>query len=138
MHLCCRLCRIRGIGKTERNPKENKGSRLTDMSAHKKSRNDNHRVGGRPRRITNPRQRARIAVGNAVKLGGLVKPAVCEICGKGPVQAHHYRGYAKRYWLTVKWLCADCHREADKEEQRETEKAQGLLLEDKKPFCWTA
>lgn len=55
--------------------------------------------------------RARQAVRNAIRRGELKKPTKCQVCGKktDELDAHHYKGYIKRYWLTIKWICEDCH-----------------------------
>lgn len=55
--------------------------------------------------------KAREAVRSAIRRGELVKPARCQECGKmtDELDAHHHRGYTKRYWLDVKWICEECH-----------------------------
>lgn len=57
---------------------------------------------------------AHSALTKAVRDGVLVRPDRCELCGSArkPISAHHYKGYAKRYWLTVQWLCRACHGKA--------------------------
>lgn len=53
------------------------------------------------------RIRARKRVQKAVDFGRLVRPDVCERCGKtGEIHAHH-EDYAKP--LDVIWLCLSCH-----------------------------
>ena len=56
-------------------------------------------------------------VRTAIKQGILVRPEICEDCGKKPpldrdgvqrIHAHHHLGYDRP--LDVKWLCAKCHR----------------------------
>lgn len=55
------------------------------------------------------KDRARRAVGNAIRAGRIIRPANCEHCGEAvKVQAHH-TDYAKP--LDVEWLCFRCHRE---------------------------
>jgi len=63
---------------------------------------------------------ARCAVRYAVKVGKLVKPAVCSQCGgkKGRIEGHHYKGYAREHRLDVVWLCRPCHGAADAEQER--------------------
>lgn len=51
---------------------------------------------------------AREALGIAVKKG-LIKRANCFCGNKG--QAHHHKGYGKRYWLDVIWLCSKHHKQ---------------------------
>lgn len=54
-----------------------------------------------------PVRKARIAVGNALRDGKLVKSESCFFCGKtGKLQAHHY-DYNRP--LDVFWLCPSCH-----------------------------
>lgn len=56
--------------------------------------------------------RARSAVAYALKTGRLQKPSRCESCGKrdSKLDAHHHRGYARRHYLDVIWLCrSPCH-----------------------------
>lgn len=48
--------------------------------------------------------RARNAVSRALRKGTLVRKP-CKVCGEKKVQAHHYKGYDKKYWLIVQWLC---------------------------------
>lgn len=60
------------------------------------------------------------AVKYALKVGNLIRPKRCEQCreipfprldGRSRLQAHHHKGYAKKYRLDVRWLCAYCHRQ---------------------------
>lgn len=56
-------------------------------------------------------QRAGQAVKNALNDTTLIKPDICEQCGRDyyELQAHHFLGYAKEHWLDIKWLCQPCH-----------------------------
>lgn len=55
------------------------------------------------------KDRARIAVRNAVRSGTLIKPEYCSACGtSGLIHAHH-DDYDKP--LSVRWLCPECHKE---------------------------
>lgn len=68
------------------------------------------------RELLHPEKRkASRAVLRAIKRGALVRPTVCEACGREPpptrdgkpsIQGHH-RDYTKR--LDVTWLCIPCH-----------------------------
>ena len=80
----------------------------------------NARVAERFRRLykTDPtfRQKhgARQAALLAVKVGILKRPKVCPECGrKVRLHAHHHKGYAKKNWLNVVWLCPRCHYKKD-------------------------
>jgi len=53
------------------------------------------------------------AVGRALRRGK-IKKAPCEVCGFTKVEAHHYMGYEREYWLVFKWLCKPCHDHAHK------------------------
>jgi hypothetical protein len=33
----------------------------------------------------------------------------CQNCGKKKSEAHHHKGYQKKHWLDVQWLCRKCH-----------------------------
>jgi len=53
---------------------------------------------------------AHVQVRQAVQKGILTRPEYCETCGrKARLQAHHHKGYEKKYSLDVKWLCSSCH-----------------------------
>jgi len=50
------------------------------------------------------------ALNNAINSGKIKRPIKCESCGKRrKVEGHHYKGYAKKNWLIVCWLCKECH-----------------------------
>src|SRR5680860_954228 len=54
--------------------------------------------------------RAAQAIAQAVYRGKMQKGS-CEVCGKKEAQAHHYLGYEREHWMSVKWLCHRHHRE---------------------------
>lgn len=58
-----------------------------------------------------PQERqARTAISNALRLGKIIKPNKCQVCGLvGEVEAHHWRGYSRESWLDVQWLCHEDH-----------------------------
>lgn len=65
--------------------------------------------------------KARNAVRNAIRRGELINPGRCQKCGHRTkkLDAHHHRGYTRRYWLDIQWICEDCHgktRRIDNEE----------------------
>ncbi len=54
---------------------------------------------------------AQLAVSSAIKKGLLIKPTVCENCGKTDCRIEgHHESYEKEFWLSVNWLCSVCHR----------------------------
>lgn len=74
----------------------------------------------RYRTMTESIKKARYSVHNAVRDGRLKRPRYCERClvqdwgiKRTMIEAHHYKGYEPEHWLTVQWLCTNCHKEAD-------------------------
>ena len=62
----------------------------------------------RPRRTAQPENRpARVAVGNAIRDGRLIRPEECSDCGKQCKPEAHHDDYLKP--LDVRWLCRSCH-----------------------------
>jgi hypothetical protein len=56
------------------------------------------------------RRNARWAVSVCLMIGFIKKPKKCEICRKEKsLQGHHHKGYAKKNWLNVQWICQSCH-----------------------------
>lgn len=57
------------------------------------------------------KQKARMAVLNAMRRGEIAKPKICSLCGgKGKrIEAHHHKGYDEANWFNVQWLCSKCH-----------------------------
>ena len=54
--------------------------------------------------------KARNAVRDAIRMGKLIRPVICESCPKkGKSEAHHW-SYKEEHWLDVNWLCTDCHK----------------------------
>lgn len=60
------------------------------------------------RNLNNPEKYiAEYTVSNAIKLGKLIRPDICQKCGRaGHIEAHH-PDYSKS--LSVVWLCKKCH-----------------------------
>jgi hypothetical protein len=54
---------------------------------------------------------ARNAVNNAIAAGTLIR-LPCVKCGK-KAEAHHHKGYARKDWLDVQFLCPKHHEEAE-------------------------
>lgn len=65
-------------------------------------------------KIKNPlKNKAHIAVMNAIKTG-ILKKEPCNVCGtKDNLNAHH-ESYLKKDWLNVLWLCRKHHLELHK------------------------
>jgi len=60
-------------------------------------------------------RKARSALDNAVRLGKIARPNICQICGViTKPEAHHWQGYDPDHWLDVQWLCHQHHLEADR------------------------
>ena len=56
---------------------------------------------------------ARKAVGHAIANRRL-SPQRCAVCNRVHAVAHHHKGYAKKNWLNVTWLCKKHHIAAHK------------------------
>lgn len=55
-------------------------------------------------------RKARSAISNALRLGKIAKPELCDMCGeKAKLEAHHWHGYDRAHWLDVQWLCHEDH-----------------------------
>ena len=76
---------------------------------------------------------------NGLDKGTLEKPSVCDNCGKRAgrdsfgrrgLQAHHYKGYSKKHYLDVLWLCPPCHHFA---QMHGWQKLDGTRPGDEKP-----
>jgi hypothetical protein len=53
---------------------------------------------------------AKVAVARALAEGILSKPMNCPVCRRARlIEAHHHRGYDRRFWLDVVWRCRQCH-----------------------------
>lgn len=68
----------------------------------------------RSRRVDPYKNKARQAVGYAVKTGKFEKKA-CQECGEPRSQFHHSNGYDKDNWFTGMWLCSKHHHKLHKE-----------------------
>jgi len=60
--------------------------------------------------------KAKGTVHKALRDGTLTKTKNCQICGKregdcdeSGLHGHHYVSYAEQHWLSVIWLCRQCH-----------------------------
>lgn len=58
-------------------------------------------------RVKDEKYQARKKLNNAVKRGDILKPEVCEECGRKVKLTAHQEDYTKP--LEVKWLCYKCH-----------------------------
>lgn len=59
------------------------------------------------------KNKARVALGTAIRYGKIIRPTICEGCKKPNkrIEGHH-EDYSKP--LDVDWLCKKCHNVADK------------------------
>lgn len=105
MHPYCRVCR------TKRSTEYRKGAgREANISRMKKYNKEMYATDPEFRK----RMAARRAVGAAILIGVLQRPARCPSCKrKCLVQGHHHKGYDKKNWLNVVWLCPRCHRKEE-------------------------
>jgi len=53
------------------------------------------------------RYKAHTALNNAVRDGKIIRPSICEVCGKESSLHGHHHNYD--FPLDVIWLCAECH-----------------------------
>lgn len=53
------------------------------------------------------KHKARYTLNNAIKLGKVMKPEVCQHCGTGGLIHGHHENYQEP--LNVMWLCRPCH-----------------------------
>lgn len=81
---------------------------------NKKKQAKNHRDYAKKNRN---KENARHAVESAIKRGHVNRPTHCDVCGKLPkrignerqlLRADHYSGYARKNWLTIRWICIPC------------------------------
>ncbi len=62
--------------------------------------------------------RAAKAVERAIQSGQIIKPLRCSSCKKKDrLQGHHHKGYAKKNYLNVVWLCVKCHQSEDRKKR---------------------
>lgn len=116
----CKTCRLAASRTEEAKRKRKEYYSRPDIKAKAKARNRERYESVRNNPVSWAKHRARLAVGQALKNGRLVRPPTCEANGKygdkclgGPLTAHHHKGYAQEHWLDVEWLCTECHNVAD-------------------------
>lgn len=94
---------------------ENRDEVLAQQAAYNRTpegRETQMRGSARHRAKHPEREQARSAVNNALAAGTKRKPKHCCSCGsqhKGPIEAHHWKGYEEEFWLDILWLCKPCH-----------------------------
>jgi len=57
------------------------------------------------------REKARLAVNNAIIAGKITRPLSCSMCGCGCKPEAHHDSYDQSEWFNVRWLCRPCHEE---------------------------
>ena len=75
------------------------------------------------RLVNKHKEQARMKINRENEKGGQQRPKSCEICKltpewfndkraksglRYPLRADHYKGYEKKNWLIVRWICKDC------------------------------
>jgi len=63
-------------------------------------------------RKANPEKvKAQNALNYQIRIGKIVRPSKCSICGDGGrIESHHHKGYAREHWFDVQWVCTRCHK----------------------------
>lgn len=104
-HPYCRTCRTKKSSAYKKGPgREAHNRRMTEYNKKRYAEDPTY-----PAKV-----RARQAVSIAVTAGILKKPARCPSCNrKCLVQGHHHKGYDKKNWFNVVWLCPRCHRKEE-------------------------
>lgn len=103
----CKECTKRDVRRHRRNPKYR--DRVLAYDRERGSGQDPEY--GKEMRAKYPRAAvARYTLGNAVRDGKVVRPALCESCNDPGrrIEAHH-DDYSKP--LDVRWLCSACHKQ---------------------------
>jgi hypothetical protein len=97
--------------------------------ARRNSSKNNVRRNIRAMRAKYPdRYAARMALGNAVRDGRVLKPDACERCTRTGFVLHgHHEDYSKP--LDVNWLCVDCHGARHREINEERRASQRIAAE---------
>lgn len=57
------------------------------------------------------REKARLAVSNAIIAGKITRPSSCSLCGCECKPEAHHDSYDQSKWFNVRWLCRPCHEE---------------------------
>jgi|LakMenEpi03Aug12_release.lakeMendotaPanAssembly.Ray.scaffolds.fasta_scaffold834691_1 hypothetical protein len=55
------------------------------------------------------REKARLAVSNAIISGKMTRPSSCSSCGCECKPEAHHDSYDQDQWFNVRWLCRPCH-----------------------------
>jgi hypothetical protein len=80
---------------------------------------------------------ARLAVSDRVIRGKLIRSESCQQCGLlCKTEAHHHKGYERKYWLDVIWLCPECHRVIDLPPVKPLQKLLGPVPSVSAPQDW--
>lgn len=73
-----------------------------------------------PKRRHTPAQKRRQKAAKSyieyeIRRGRLIRPSACPTCScdKHILQAHHYKGHARKNWGVIQWLCPRCHKKAE-------------------------
>lgn len=108
--VCCRTCaNAANATYTRNNPKKKRelGIKYRKENAGRITTYQQvYRVKNKERVVANH------VVNYAIRIGTVVKPNICEGCGKAktPIQGHH-SSYSKERQLDVLWWCVSCHQQ---------------------------
>lgn len=103
--------------RTRKYEKENPEKRLATYKKYRST--DEYRKRSRERYYSLPenKRKARYYLTNAIRDGKIQRPDKCELCsGTGRIEGHHHKGYAKKHWLDIQWLCTPCHKAIERKE----------------------
>ena len=89
-----------------------------NREAIRAKRREQDRLNPRKKDLTTPKERARSRLRYAVWSGKVVKPALCQDCGRSANLHGHHNDYDKP--LDVCWLCSWCHAAVHAPEKRRT------------------
>jgi len=94
LHSCCKKCHSKKAMKWMAENKE-------------KCRISNFKYQKNP--LNKSKLQARIALRQAKNRGELTIPKLCQKCNKKKkLLADHFRGYSRKNWLNVQWICSTC------------------------------
>ena len=110
----CKACSREGARAPHRVQKSrewyyaNRDKVLRLQREHRRANPEYHREKDRKQRERHPEKfRARRALQHQVRVGTIIRPTVCPVCGGGGQIDAHHSDYSKP--LDVEWMCKSCH-----------------------------